>query len=347
MREKQKVLIATTNDGKFKEILHVLEDLPFDFLSLSEMDQGIQAPEENDPTIFGNAVIKATAYAKQFGIITLADDSGLFIDALNGWPGVVSARIAENNEARNALVLEKLRDLPADQRGATFRAAIAVCDPKTGSILTSSGEIRGSILSERVQANNGFGYDPIFFVPTAGKTFAEMTLAEKNTISHRGQALFNMKYILQNEYGGRHIVVPVAIILHEGKVLLAKRNDPFRPAFHGKWEFPGGRMDIGETIEENLIREAQEEVGYLIEPIKRLSTIWVEHQTGEGWAYQVYLIPYACSILKKIGEGSDAEVMEQRWCTPEDVLTMELVGANKKMYTIILPEIQQLLNVKH
>lgn len=341
MREKQRILIATTNQGKFEEVLHIVKDLPFDFVSLRDVGYAGDGPEETEPTLLGNAMLKARHYGNMFGVIAMADDSGLFIDALSGWPGIASARIAGNSRERNAMVLEKMQNIAGEVRGATFRDAIVVYDPRTDNLFTTSGEIRGTILTEQVQPDGGFGYDPIFFIPEAKKTFAEMTMLEKNAMSHRGKALFQMKYILQNEYGGKHIVVPVAIILQGGLVLMAKRNDPFRPAFHGKWEFPGGRMDIGETLEDNLKREVWEEVGYVIEPIQRLSEIWVEHQKGEGWTYQVYLIPYACRILQGGGAGSDAEVMETRWFPPDAVLHEELIGANKAMYMAILPELKQ------
>lgn len=342
MRQKQPLLIATTNRGKFADFVHVLGDLPFDIVSLADVGYNAPGPEENETTLFGNAVLKARYYGERFNQVALADDSGLFIDALDGWPGIESARIAADNDARNALVLERLHGMPEDRRGAEFRVCIAAYDPRTHNVFTAVGAIRGRILQERVAADNGFGYDPIFFVPDAGKTFAEMSHAEKNAMSHRGKALSHMKYILQNEYGGKHIVVPVALILKNNSVLLSKRNDPFRPEFHGKWEFPGGRMDIGESLEENLVREVQEEVGLIVRPLQRLSAIWVEYQSGPQWAYQVYLIPFVCSVVEEGGVLSDAEVMETRWCGLDEVLEMELIGANKEMYKAILPEIKTL-----
>src|SRR3989338_1203405 len=179
MRQKQPLLIATTNSGKLADFIHVLGDLPFDIVSLSSVGYNATGPEENETTLFGNAVLKARYYGKQFNMVALADDSGLFIDALDGWPGVQSARIAGNNDARNALVLERLHGIPDDRRGAEFRICVAAYDPRTHNVFTASSAVRGRLLDERVAADNGFGYDPIFFIPDAGKTFAEMSHAEK------------------------------------------------------------------------------------------------------------------------------------------------------------------------
>lgn len=347
MREKPNVLIATTNKGKFLDAVHVLEDLPFSFVSLADVGFKGIAPEETENTLEGNAMLKAVYYGNMLGLPAIADDTGLFVDALFGWPGVLSARVAVDTKSQTDLLLKRLSDIPDNKREATFRGVLAMFDPRNKNMFLSNGEARGEILRAPVSANNGFGYDPIFFYPSAGKTFAEMSLAEKNAVSHRGKALFHMKYILQNEYGGKHLVVPVAIIVRDGRVLMAKRNDPHRPDFHGKWEFPGGRMDVGETLEDNLIREVLEEVGYRVEPIQRLSEIWVEYQRASSGGYQVYLIPYVCRILEGGGTGSDAEVMETRWFAPEAVLNEELIGANKKMYKTLLPELLALIREKH
>jgi XTP/dITP diphosphohydrolase len=346
MRQKQPILLATTSEGKIAEIRQTLGDLPFDFLSLGDIGYDGAGPEETEDTPARNAELKARYYGDRYGMIALADDSGLFLDAFPDWPGVHSARIAPDTGSRCAAVLEKLSG--HTNRDASFLCSIAAYDPTNGTVLYAYGRLRGTILAAASHGGkNGFGYDPIFCVPDAGKTLSEMSVRDKNAISHRGKALAQMKFILQNQYGGKHIVVPCAIIVRDGMVLLSKRHDPFRPEFHGKWEFPGGRMDIGETLEENVVRETAEEVGYDIVPVKRLSEIWVEFQRGDTWAYQVYLIPYVCRIIGGNGALADAEVLEVRWFSPEEVLQQELIGANKELYRHLLPELRQCILQEH
>lgn len=340
MREKPNVLIATTNTGKFREAVCVLEDLPFTFVSLADVGFKGIAPEETENTLEGNAMLKAKYYGELFAMPAIADDSGLFIDALSGWPGVLSARIAQDTQSQNALLLDRMAGIPDGERSAVFCSVLAMFDTRNKNIFLATGEARGEILTAPVAMKNGFGYDPIFFYPPLGKTFADITVTEKNAVSHRGKALFRMKYILENEYGGKHLVVPVAMIVRDGLVLMAKRNDPHRSDFHGKWEFPGGRMDVGETLEENLTREVSEEVGCSVKIIKRFDHIAVEYQTGADWGYQVYILPYLCQWTGKNGNGSDAEVMETRWFDPDAVAGENLIGANREMYQAILPELK-------
>ena len=183
------LLFATTNRGKFKEGWAVLSTLPGRLVSLNEYPQ-LAKPLENADTFEGNSRLKALHYARLTGFWTLADDSGLEVDALGGAPGVYSARYAGpacDDAANNAKLLLRLADVPKEKRTARFRCVVTLASPKE-VLATSSGVLEGLIVSE-ARGRNGFGYDPHFFVPPYGMTTAEMPPDQKNGISHRGQAL--------------------------------------------------------------------------------------------------------------------------------------------------------------
>ncbi|MDO8509720.1 MAG: RdgB/HAM1 family non-canonical purine NTP pyrophosphatase [bacterium] len=340
---KRKLLIATSNRGKFEELKHFLNDLPFEFLSLNELSKKIVSPDEVEQTIEGNAILKAKYYAEKTGLLSLADDVGLYVDALNGWPGVKSARIAENDIARNQLVLSKMKG--TKKREAEFKAALALFDPISKETHVTVGQTKGIILKKPVQKNkNGLGYDSIFYVKDKKKTFAEMSTTEKNGCSHRGKALISIKYYLQNAFSPKHIVCPVAIIVKDGKFLITKRNDPHRPEYHERWEFPGGGVEWGEQIYDNLKRETLEESGYKIEPVKQLQHIYIANQEYSTFSYQVYLIPHICKIIKSVpGRYNDAEVLDMKWIKPEikEISKYKFVGENLALIKIILPELKQ------
>src|ERR1700730_9806064 len=182
------LLLATTNRHKLEEFCSIFSDIPFRLLSLSDIHAQMDV-EETGTTFAENAELKALAYAKITGMLTLSDDSGLEIDALGGAPGVYSARFAgagTSYEERFRIILEQLRGLPMEQRPARFRCAITLAEP-SGYFRTVEGTIEGRI-AEAPRGNHGFGYDPIFYVPELGKTFAESSSAQKNSISHRGRA---------------------------------------------------------------------------------------------------------------------------------------------------------------
>ena len=340
---KRELLIATTNAGKVKEIMAFLEHAPFTILTLNDLPEQIPAPVEDTGTILGNAILKAEYYAQKSGHLTLADDAGLFIDALQGWPGVDTALIADTVEARIALVLEKMKDVPTTERTASFRAVLALYDPENQSLFTAFGSTEGSILTEQVKTEHGFGYDPIFLVSALHKTYAEMTPTEKNSVSHRGKALSRIKYHLQNTYVPKHIVVPCGLIIKDGKILMNRRNDPHRPEFHGTWEFPGGKVEFGEQMHDNMKREIREEVGYEVEIVHLLQHIRVESQETRTYAYQVFLVPYVCRITGGELKPSDEEVMETAWFDLDDVLNQPLLGDNVTMYTTFLPELKEVV----
>ena len=193
----KKTVFATGNQGKLREVKKILADLNVDIVSMKE--EGIQIDvDENGTTFAENAQIKATAIGAHTDAIVLADDSGLVIDALNGEPGIYSARyLGEDTSYRikNQNLIDRLEGVPDEKRTARFVCAIAAALPD-GTVLHTEGTIEG-IIGYEERGENGFGYDPIFYVPKLGKTTAELTDDEKNAISHRGSALEKMKVLLR------------------------------------------------------------------------------------------------------------------------------------------------------
>ncbi len=195
--EKRAILLATGNPGKVKEFKDLLSDMPFHIYCLKDLDENFQVIEDG-MTFSENAVKKAVQAAKQFQMLSVADDSGLEVDALGGEPGVYSARYAgpeADDEANNDKLLANLAGVPDAQRTARFRCSIAVADPQ-GNVQTADGVCEGRIGYER-RGQNGFGYDPLFYVPEFDQTFAELCLDIKNTISHRARAFQQAKEILR------------------------------------------------------------------------------------------------------------------------------------------------------
>lgn len=193
----RKIVFATGNQGKLREVKKILADLNVDIVSMKE--EGIQIDvDENGTTFAENAQIKAAAIGAHTDAIVLADDSGLVIDALNGEPGIYSARyLGEDTSYRikNQNLIDRLEGVPDEKRTARFVCAIAAALPD-GTVLHTEGTIEG-IIGYEERGENGFGYDPIFYVPKLGKTTAELTDDEKNAISHRGSALEKMKVLLR------------------------------------------------------------------------------------------------------------------------------------------------------
>ena len=194
-----KLLVATTNSGKLAEVEAALKDIPVQVISLSAL-RGWPKVIEDGKTFEENALKKARVLAEYSGNLTLADDSGLEVDALNGAPGVLSARYSgENaNDARNnEKLLQALQDLPWEKRGARFVCLMALCGPTSGRPREwiFHGECEGWIAFEP-RGESGFGYDPLFFYPPLGKTFAEIDRETKGRFSHRGKALANLKQAL-------------------------------------------------------------------------------------------------------------------------------------------------------
>jgi XTP/dITP diphosphohydrolase len=184
----RKLLLATTNKGKAREYAELLKGIPFRLVTLSDENINIDV-NENGSTYEENARLKALTYARQSGLLTLADDSGLEVDALGGEPGILSARYAGKGVSdgeRNAFLLSKIKNVPEKERGARFVCVIAIATPE-GSVKIFKGECSGFI-NKAPRGANGHGYDPVFYVPELDKTIAELTMEEKNKISHRARA---------------------------------------------------------------------------------------------------------------------------------------------------------------
>lgn len=185
----RKLVAASHNKGKIAEIAAALSAMNIQVLAAGGVCDAPE-PEETGTTFLQNAILKAKYYASKTGFPCLADDSGLEVDALNGGPGVYSARYAGENASdaeNNAKLLMNLKNVSLENRTARFKCALAFVDVD-GTSITAESACEGLILfSER--GNNGFGYDPLFLLPQKGKTMAEISLPEKNAISHRGKAL--------------------------------------------------------------------------------------------------------------------------------------------------------------
>ncbi len=189
-----RLLIATTNPGKVGEYQHLLNGLDYELVSLSEV--GItQEVAETGVTYEENALLKAREYAALSGLLTLADDSGLEVDALGGRPGVHSARYAPDSPARIRQLLAEMRDIPVGERTARFQCVIALAWPDGRTEITR-GTCEGQIAME-ARGANGFGFDPVFYVPESGLTMAELPESFKNLISHRARAAQKMRPVLE------------------------------------------------------------------------------------------------------------------------------------------------------
>ena len=187
------LLIATSNAGKVREVKSILEHLPVAFISLADCP-GLPAANENGRTFEENARKKAEHYAGLTGHFTLADDSGLEVDALDGAPGIYSARfsgVPGDDAANNAKLLNALEGVPLQKRTARFQCVVALADSK-GSLGIGRGSIEGLILHEP-RGCNGFGYDPLFYLAELGLTAAELPPETKNRISHRARALAGIR----------------------------------------------------------------------------------------------------------------------------------------------------------
>lgn len=189
---RKKIIFATGNEGKMKEIRMVLQDMDVEVLSLAEA--GITTEIIEDGTTFEeNAIIKAKTIMQETGLLTLADDSGLEIDYLNKEPGVYSHRWLGNRTYTQAMtdLIEQMHDVPEEKRSARFVCSIAAVLPN-GECLSVLETVEGKVAHE-ISGENGFGYDPFFYVESFGCTTAQLTREQKNEISHRGKALRAMK----------------------------------------------------------------------------------------------------------------------------------------------------------
>jgi XTP/dITP diphosphohydrolase len=194
----RKLLLATNNKGKVQEFKSLLNNIHFELVTLS--DVGISTVvEESGATMEENARLKATRYASESGLLTLADDSGLEVDALGGEPGVRSARYAGDNASdsdRVNYLLSKLISVPWEKRTARFKCVIAIATPE-GKFVLCDGECHG-LIALQPKGDNGFGYDPVFYFPDLGKTMAELPPEVKSRISHRAVAAKKVPGILMH-----------------------------------------------------------------------------------------------------------------------------------------------------
>ena len=198
-----RVVLATRNKGKLRELGPLLAHLELDLCTIDDV-----APEaelrEDGVTFVENALAKARQAARATGLPAIADDSGLEVDALDGAPGVYSARYAgpgADDESNNAKLLEALRGVPPARRTARFRCVAVFVDPARGLELVRDGACEGEVL-EAPRGQDGFGYDPLFLVPTVGRTMAELPLPEKNRLSHRASAFRALADALAVALGG-------------------------------------------------------------------------------------------------------------------------------------------------
>ena len=195
----EKIIFATGNEGQMREVRMILGDLEIQVISIKEAGVTAEA-DENGTTFEENAIIKAKEIMEKTGEIVLADDSGLEVDALGGEPGIYSARYMGYDTSyhiKNNSLIERLEGKTGEERSARFVCAIAACFPD-GRVLTTRGTMEGQIGYEE-KGENGFGYDPVFYLPEYQCYSAELPLEEKNKLSHRGKALRLMKEALQRE----------------------------------------------------------------------------------------------------------------------------------------------------
>ena len=189
------VFLASTNPHKLLEFREILDPFGIVILDLESLNKSIEEPEENADTFAGNARLKALGYAVATGCLCIADDSGLSVDALDGQPGVLSARFAgssgtrdERDEANNTMLLDLMKDVPDEERSARFECAVCVANPNGDIIAESTGTFEG-VIGRSPKGGNGFGYDPLLYLPDVQKTSAQLNSQEKNARSHRGEAV--------------------------------------------------------------------------------------------------------------------------------------------------------------
>ena len=191
---RNSIIIATANQGKFHEISACLAGRFNRFFSLADFEEEIDIAEDRS-TYLGNASKKARKIGNRFGFNTLADDSGLEVDALQGRPGLFSARYAPNDDEKIDRLLAELDGVPIEKRTASFKAYLAYYRPAGGQACIFFGRLKGYIGFER-RGEKGFGFDPVFMLPERGRSLAELSTEEKNLISHRGRALAAFKRFL-------------------------------------------------------------------------------------------------------------------------------------------------------
>jgi XTP/dITP diphosphohydrolase len=197
----RELVVATANAGKLREFRALLAGLPFKLSGLAEL--GLPSPDETGSTFVANAALKARHAARLSGSAAVADDSGIEVDALDGAPGIYSARYAgpdTDDAANNAKLIRALDGLPPDQRAARYRCALVFLEACDAQPLVAEASWEG-VLLEMPRGAGGFGYDPYFWLPELGRTAAELSPEEKNRLSHRGKAMRTLRDLLQRRFG--------------------------------------------------------------------------------------------------------------------------------------------------
>lgn len=190
MTREGSLLVATRNEGKVRTFADMMSDLDIQWLSLDDLGITLEVDETGE-TFMENAILKASAYAKAAGMLTLTDDSGLEVDALGGAPGVKTARFGGpdlSSKERYLYLLTKLEGVPMAERGARFVCAIAIANADGEILAASTGTVDG-LIALQPRGEGGFGYDPVFYLPEMDGTYAELTLQNKRATSHRGRAM--------------------------------------------------------------------------------------------------------------------------------------------------------------
>ena len=190
------LLLASQNPGKLREMKQLVEGLPFRVVGPREIGI-LEAPRETGTTFIENASLKALYYAGRSGLLSVADDSGLSVDALHGGPGLYSSRFGGEGASdgdRNRLLLKKLAGVPKERRGAHFTSAVVVA--RGDASLFKTQETVDGFIAERPHGTSGFGYDPLFYYPPFGKTFGEVPREDKDRVSHRGKAFARLRIFL-------------------------------------------------------------------------------------------------------------------------------------------------------
>lgn len=196
----KKLLIATKNKGKAYEFFAILKDLNFQIITLADIDPFKTEPKETGKTFAENAIVKARFYGQKTGFLTLTDDSGLLVEALPDKLGIKTRRYSKGSSKTKYLkLLKEMEKISHDKRGAKFISAIAFFDPEKNYLKITAGVCRGKI-SNQPKGKYGFGYDPVFIVKDLNKHFSELSLEEKNQVSHRAKALKKMKKYLKTNY---------------------------------------------------------------------------------------------------------------------------------------------------
>lgn len=333
------ILIATTNSGKFHEIVNEFKDAPFKFVNLKDVKLDRVELAEPFDTTWQNAHHKAVFFAKKTGLPTIAEDTGLFIDYLGGKPGVHARRNAPTAEERVAKIIQAMRSAKKGERGAYFATSLCIYFPDSGDFSMFNGRADGEIVTELDQkTRSGMEHDVIFYYPPAKKRFVDMTIAEKNLVSHRGQAVSQAKFFLVKQFGFKQIIAPLALIIKNKKILMLQRRDG-RVEFNNKWEFPGGGVERNESVEQCLKRECLEETGFKVTIQEQIPNIIAHYEPK--WNYQVFLVPFICTIASGTLAIRDNENSDGRWFTYEDALKQDLLPLNEQLIKNARPLLQK------